>query len=129
MKAETYQKIYERYLDKYEVINKEVKTGFCRFRDIAANLLSCDIYISDNPDDRKKFFVEIKALRDYFRLLDKYPEFREDELSKLEGHFPEFSATLNEAANFDYQAEGFSNYLTHYVDYSKRRLEDIAKDS
>ena len=125
MREEIYQQIYDRYLKKYWELHKEVKTNACRFTDIAANLLGCKINIKRN---RKKFVEHIRALRDYFRLLDQYPKFKEDELSKLEGHFPEFGGAMNKL-NFDYESEGFSGYLPHYVAYSKRKLEDIARSA
>ena len=122
MRKELCRKVYDRYLQRYDEINAEVEDSYCRFRDIAANLLSCKVLIGDK--EGRKFFLErIRALRDYFWLLEQHPEFKRNELSKLEGHFPEFGAALSRP-NFDFEKEGFSTYLTHYVAYAKKKLEN-----
>jgi len=100
MEDELYRKVAERYLEMYETqFNPLVKYSCCNFRDIAANLVSglrglSKIIIKETDEEtkrrmKKKFMLRLRGTKDYFKMLEEYPGFFEDEMSKFEGHFPD----------------------------------------
>lgn len=128
MRKELYQKLFERYGQKFNEIKDESK-GDSRFRDIVPNLLAyegaCMVDEGFFESKRKEIRESLHALKNYFRLIEKYPEFRKAELNETGGHFPEFGAHMEDLEiNFDYEKEGFSSCKTHYISYAKKKLEN-----
>ena len=81
------------------------------------------------PDSAKRHFLEItRALREYFRLLEKFQEFRKEELNKPGGFFPEFGGYLGAKLTQNPKEEGFFSYKTHYPFYAKQRLEALCQN-
>ncbi|HJX50150.1 MAG TPA: hypothetical protein VJ438_01675 [Candidatus Nanoarchaeia archaeon] len=99
-KPETYQKVADRYTQKFNEL-MEINPD-SNFGDISRNILS-GVYgylyfiIKSNkvtPRNRKAFLRSLSKIRTYYKLIDKFPEFRQGELTK-EGAFPDLKEFMN----------------------------------
>jgi len=130
MRKELYKAVAERYLQKYEALNKRVQNSCCSFRDIAANLVSslmgsARLISKGETDWKQEFVLSLRSSRDYFRLLGQNEQFLLDELSKHEGHFPDLKQKAYSLASREEQERLFGNAPAchdHYVYLAKQRL-------
>lgn len=142
MNPELYVKIAEKYKRKYEDYGES--NGASSFRDVGNLVWNPDriqeIFATKTGDEKKQYLrwfrMSIKCLRTYFQLLDSNTEFREAELhgNQLKNivGFPDILDYCNsEKARLE-QEEIFGynpSRKAHYILLSKKRLEDIAKNS
>jgi hypothetical protein len=142
MKSELLKKIADRYRREYESYGEVA--GASSFRDVK-NLISEMKYISRHYSNFKKgdevfnyvrmFRIYRIALRDYFDLLDAYPDYREAELygnqegEKIIVGFPDLLAYCRSREGMLEQEKIFGDnhphVKEHYVMLSKKRLEDV----
>ncbi len=128
-KPETYMKVADRYMKKFTETIKAHPD--CNFRDISANILSAlDGYArlinkekSVHTEDRSSFLRNLKKVREYYRLLDDFPEFLQGELSE-DGAFPDLLEFVNSIKGYEQgQKVGIEGAQGHYVYLAKKRLE------
>jgi len=134
MRAELYSKIAEKYKQQYESFGEH--SGGSSFRD-SKNLV-CDPegirkVFEDESDEEKKYTKKyfrrnIRALRDYFRLLDRFSEFREVEMNGgSEGYFPDLMSYAYSQEGVDEQEEIFGDApcaKAHYILLAKKRFKE-----
>jgi hypothetical protein len=140
MKDELYLRVAKKYLTRYYELNRHAKSGDCLFKDVASNLVAALKggaleLLEGNRDEttretiKKGFVLGLRAVRDYFRMLEGSPEFFRDEMAGIKGHFPEL---LDKAYSLESRGEQIKlfghapNVHLHYVYLAKKRLEEIA---
>jgi hypothetical protein len=105
-----------KYLKKYFELKPQSKID-SNFRDICGNLVTA-------LDVSKPLVIYLKATETYFGLLEKYPIFRERELSFPEGCFPELrNYTCSENAKEEQKKSFGESSIVHYVSLCKQKLE------
>jgi len=127
-KPETYQKVADRYMKRFNEITS--KHRMTHFRDIAGNILSgvsgyAQFIDRQNEDSkyRHKFLRFLKKIREYYKLLDKYTEFMQGELTR-EGAFPDLKEFVeSEDGQRQAQELGIEGFQNHYAYLCKQRLE------
>lgn len=86
---------YVRLLQMHKEYEKRYQTtGGGDFEDVVHNLLAhCNALVFGEwgEGDYETLNQNLQALRDYFELLDRYPDFRNSEITNPEGHFPEIT--------------------------------------
>ncbi|MBI2628962.1 hypothetical protein HYW74_02675 [Candidatus Pacearchaeota archaeon] len=129
MITDLYQKVYQKYIKKWEEVEKEA-TGSSKFRDIAANLIvglnGFRGMASDNPNQREwreGFCNTYELIKTYFRLMDTFPEFREAELKTEKGYFPDISDYVCSKSGIDERKRTNVSAIEQYVSRAKQRLE------
>jgi len=127
-KPETYQKVADRYMKRFNEITS--KHRMTHFRDIAGNILSgvsgyAQFIDRQNEDSkyRHKFLRFLKKIREYYKLLDKYPEFMQGELTR-EGAFPDLKEFIQSEDGLKQAEElGGIGFQSHYIHLAEKRLE------
>jgi len=133
MKDELYVKVAKRYFDKFhKIIEENNPTG--RYMDISGNLVNILIgnaeilnMLEENEKrEIKNIFVRsLKATRDYFNMLENFPEFRKAELHLRNGYFPELINYVYNSKNAkkERKKENYSGVHIQYVFLAKDRLK------
>lgn len=140
MRNELYEKVAERYREKYkEIVDTTSHTIDGAFNDIARNLLEGLSAITYTfrlklPEEREKllkhfFVVNLKSIRDYFKLLEDFPEFKEEELFGNKGCFPDLREKIYSEEGRRESKELFGEAMAHnhYVHLAKQRLRKNEK--
>ncbi|MGV8152245.1 MAG: hypothetical protein ACP5OG_04120 [Candidatus Nanoarchaeia archaeon] len=138
MNNKLYFAVAEKYLQKYQEL-KNYSKGDSKFRDVGANLLvsleGCayalqkwELNNETFKEKRKKFILNLKSIKNYFNLIDKFPEFKNGELNNEDGYFPElyYYSLTKGAVKEQEKLFGGINTIKHYVLLSKTRLEKTA---
>lgn len=95
-------------MNKQKIAELGIRNAICHFRHITNNILSVMVNITNDikggtsswEDGRKDYLTRYSALRKYWRLIDKFPKFREGEtfierdIEKLpKPYFPKVSSS------------------------------------
>jgi len=137
MEAEIYSKIAKRFSMEYlRRANSNGHISDCNFRDVGNNLISglnsCAELISLNSNNNgrkeeleKRFRQNIRIIKNYFSLLDSFPEFNESELNLCKGPYGKIHDFVYEddIAKEEREKLGDLTIPQHYVVLSKRALE------
>ena len=127
-------RLYRRFVKRYgqRVRNLEKKIGRnSRFSDIAGNLVASmgsQLWLMGKKGKTneliKSFMKNEISIKEYFKLLEKYPEFKDAEIKEPEGYFPEVT-------KYVYGSQGIrerkgieeDSVPRHYVRLCKEKLE------
>ena len=137
MEAEIYSKIAKRFSIEYlRRANSNGHISDCNFMDVGNNLVSglnsCAQLISLNSNNNgrkeeleKRFRKNIRIIKNYFSLLDNFPEFNESELNICKGHYGKINDFVygDDIAKEEREKLGNLTIQQHYVVLSKRVLE------
>jgi|GEM_PF-5778884 len=129
MRRELYERVAERYLERYKELC-EFSEGKSNFRDVGGNLiciLTAYAELGELGKDQRKYFMDaLKAIRSYFRLLNKFPEFRDAELRLEDGYFPDLRKYVDSEEG-KAEREKLFGYADcrakHYIHLAEERLE------
>lgn len=137
MKNELFQKVADKYMKKFQEMKEKYRPKSESWNDVAPNLITGligSLFGLRNPDRNKRncfrsnFINCMKALKTYFNLLEKYPEFKKAEFESKEGAYPDIF-------NYVYEVEGINlihnKQSTHerYVNLVKARLESKLEEA
>lgn len=126
-KPETYVKVAERYMQKFNEIKRN--EGSCA-RDVLANMLSGLMGYAHlikpckevDSSDRSKFLNILRSVRGYCNCLDKYPEFLAGELTNP-GAFPDLKRFVESEEGVRQGHEiGIHGFQRHYAYLATQRL-------
>jgi hypothetical protein len=150
MGDESYQKEAEKYLKIYfdAISNLKSTPAFHHFcGNLVTNLISYGAIISDGKDQeiethKKQFDLYLNAVKIYFNLLEKYPEFKDKEFTQQKGYFPELydilhrprspeeHGTGNRLFRHDPSIKGhYVSPAVEYVSRAREKLEKIAQSA
>ena len=131
METKIYAETEKIISERYKSIDEEIENS-CSFHDIAGGLriglVSCVYLMNEVPEEiekwEKEFEIHFKAIRVYFNLLKRFPEFRKGEFTSLESHFPDlYEHSYNCPPSEIKELFGTSFSPIYYVYLAQKRLE------
>ncbi len=122
---ETLEKIADKYQRKIKELNKGMG-GITHFNHVANNLCQYMFLTPDNlryglvswEEERSSYRKALKAIRAYFTLIERFPEFGEAELKTSEGYFPDVQSVHDK----NLREQGWKFASDYYIHEANKRL-------
>lgn len=120
---ETYKAVAKRYSDRRDKLDTSRFSHFKNvFGNLAADLLGrldlMELRGEVISEDRRAFVKSLRKVREYVRLVEKFPKFRDGEVNGPQGAFPDLYSEAEED-----QIVNGNNFFTGYINRAKQRLE------
>jgi len=122
MVADRYSQKYESLIEQEEVSCINIASNLVAALKANAHLISKGM-----TEYNKSFATNLRATRDYFRMLEDFPEFKKGEISSADGCFPDLYEKASDLKSKEEQIKLFGKapaFHNHYVHLSKQRLRE-----